>query len=54
MGGPAAESGDTLHWLNGGYQWLLDDSRQIDFNAGVGLNDDAGDWRFGAGFSMQF
>jgi hypothetical protein len=47
-------SGNDTHWLNGGYQWLLDDRTQLDANAGVGLNDRAGDYRLGAGFSILF
>lgn len=47
------ENGGSSHWLNGGYQWLLDDRMQVDFNAGLGLNDRAGDYRFGIGFSMK-
>lgn len=48
------EGGDDLHWLNGGYQWLLDDTRQFDINGGAGLNDAAGDYRLGVGFSWLF
>ena len=48
------EGGDEAHWLNGGLLWLLDDRRQIDFEAGVGLNDTAGDYRLSAGFSILF
>jgi hypothetical protein len=47
-------SGNDTHWLNGGYQWLLDDRMQLDANAGIGLNDRAGDYRLGAGFSILF
>ena len=47
------ENGSSSHWLNGGYQWLLEYGTQIDFSAGAGLDDDAGDWRFGVGFSMR-
>ena len=47
------ESGGSSHWLNAGYQWLLQESMQVDFNAGVGLNDRAGDYRLGVGFSMR-
>lgn len=50
---PEGSSNDT-HWLNGGYQWLLNDSTQLDASAGVGLNDRAGDYRLGAGFSILF
>ncbi len=48
------EGRNSAHWLNGGFQWLLDDQRQIDINAGAGLNDEAGDYRLGAGFSILF
>lgn len=48
------EGGNDAHWLNGGLMWLLDDRRQIDFEAGVGLNDTAGDYRLSAGFSIFF
>lgn len=48
------ESGGSTHWLNGGYLWLLDDTMQLDLNAGLGLNDRAGDYRLGAGFSVLF
>lgn len=47
------ENGGSSHWLNGGYQWLLEYGMQVDFSAGAGLNDRAGDWRFGVGFSMR-
>ena len=47
------ENGGSSHWLNAGYQWLLDDRMQVDFNAGAGLNDRAGDYRLGVGFSMK-
>ena len=48
------EDGSSTHWLNGGYQWLADDDIQFDLNAGLGLNDRAGDYRLGAGFSIRF
>lgn len=47
------EEGDSTHWLNGGFQWLPGDRWQIDLNAGLGLNDDAGDYRAGVGFSFR-
>jgi hypothetical protein len=47
------EDGGSSHWLNGGYQWLIDDRMQLDFNAGLGLNDRAGDYRLGVGFSIR-
>ena len=47
------EDGGSAHWLNGGYQWLINDRMQLDFNAGLGLNDRAENFRMGVGFSMQ-
>lgn len=47
------EGGGNTHWLNGGYQWLIEDHIQLDFNVGLGLNDRAGDYRLGAGFSIR-
>lgn len=46
------EGGGSTHWLNGGYQWLPEKRMQIDINAGLGLNDRAGDFRLGVGFSI--
>jgi hypothetical protein len=46
------EGGGDAHWLNGGFQWLLNDHTQIDVNAGLGLNDRAADYRLGFGFSI--
>lgn len=48
------EGGDDAHWLNGGYQFLASERIQLDINVGVGLNDAAGDYRFGIGFSQLF
>jgi hypothetical protein len=48
------EDGGTTHWLNGGYQYLIADQMQLDVNAGLGLNDRAGDYRLGVGFSYRF
>ena len=48
------EGGDDAHWLNGGYQFLASERVQFDINFGVGLNDAAGDYRFGIGFSQLF
>lgn len=47
------EGGDSLHWLNGGYQWVIEQNMQFDLNAGIGLNDRTGDFRLGAGFSIR-
>jgi len=46
------EKGGSTHWLNGGYQWLMNRRMQFDLNAGLGLNDRAGDYRLGVGFSV--
>jgi hypothetical protein len=48
------EGGEAAHWLNGGYQWLLNDNFQLDANVGLGLNDEAGDYRFGIGLARLF
>jgi hypothetical protein len=48
------EGGGSTHWLNGGYQRLMEERMQLDFNAGLGLNDRAGDYRLGVGFSIRF
>lgn len=47
------EKGDNTHWLNGGYQWLMNDRTQFDLNAGLGLNDRTDDYRLGIGFSIM-
>jgi hypothetical protein len=47
------EGGGSTHWLNGGYQWLIEDHIQLDFNVGLGLNDRAADYRVGVGFSIR-
>ena len=47
------EGGGSTHWLNGGYQWLIDDDMQFDLNAGLGLNDRTADYRVGVGFSIR-
>lgn len=48
------EGGDDAHWLNGGYQWLMSERIQLDVNFGVGIDDDAGDYRMGVGFARLF
>lgn len=47
------ENGDSAHWLNGGYQLLRGERVQFDLNVGAGLNDAAGDYRAGLGFSFR-
>ena len=48
------EGRGSTHWLNGGYQRVIENRMQLDFNAGLGLNDRAGDYRLGLGFSISF
>lgn len=48
------EGDDPAHWLNGGYQWLLNAHFQLDANIGFGLNSAAGDYRFGIGLARLF
>lgn len=48
------EGGRAAHWLNGGYQWLFSEHFQLDLNAGVGLNAEAGDYRLGLGLARLF
>lgn len=48
------EDGGSSHWLNGGYQYALADHMQLDLNGGLGLNNKAGDYRLGVGFSYRF
>lgn len=47
------ENGGSTHWLNIGYLRLINNRMQFDLNAGVGLNDRAGDYRLGIGFSIR-
>ena len=47
------EDGGSSHWMNFGFQWLSAERAQFDLNAGLGLNDRAGDYRIGAGFSIR-
>jgi hypothetical protein len=48
------EGGDDAHWLNLGYTLSGVAGMQLDANAGVALNDAAGDYRLGVGFSYRF
>jgi hypothetical protein len=47
------EQGGSTHWLNGGFQWLSGERVQFDLNVGLGLNDRAGNFRAGVGFSIR-
>ena len=48
-----SENGGSAHRLNDGYNLLRGDRVQFDLNVGLGLNDDAGDYRAGVGFSIR-
>ncbi len=48
------ESGSTTHFLNSGFQWLLDDATQLDAGLDLGLDKLGDDYRFGVGFSRRF
>jgi hypothetical protein len=48
------ESGSTTHFLNSGFQWLLDDATQLDAGLDLGLDNVGDDYRFGVGFSRRF
>lgn len=43
-----------VHFLDGGFTFLLNDNLQYDISAGVGLNDDATDYFLGTGLSARF
>ena len=47
------EGGGSTHWLTGAYQLLIDNNMQLDFSAGLGLNDRAEGYRLGIGFSIR-
>ena len=44
---------DTVRQANGGVSRLFGDNLELDVYGGVGLNDAAPDWRFGAGFAWR-
>jgi hypothetical protein len=48
------ENGGTSHGLNSGFTWLLSADAQVDFNASVGLNDNASDYTLGFGYARRF
>lgn len=50
---PHARHGDCAHYLNGGFTILLTPDVQLDFRAGVGLNEEADDFFAGAGLSFR-
>lgn len=49
-----ADTNQTLHFLNGGFTYLVNDNLQLDIRAGVGLNDAADDFFVGTGLSIRF
>lgn len=51
---PAMDGQDAAHVLHTGVAYLLNVDMQLDFRAGVGLNDQADDWFIGVGFSYKF
>lgn len=51
---PNARDGDCAHTLNGGLTWRLTDNLQLDWRAGVGLNEEADDFFTGVGFAFRF
>ncbi len=48
------ESGSSTHWLNSGFQWLLSDQTQVDFEVDLSLSEFGDDYSFAAGFSRRF
>lgn len=51
---PGAKGEDCSHNLDGGCSILLGDNCQLDFSAGVGLNEQAPDYFVGAGISFRW
>lgn len=50
---PNAHHGDCAHYLNGGFTIQLTPNLQLDFRAGLGLNEEADDFFSGAGLSFR-
>ncbi|MEO7795261.1 MAG: transporter, partial [Thermoanaerobaculia bacterium] len=50
---PASDSAPAAHTFDGGVTFLATPALQLDFAAGVGLNDAAPDWFVGAGLSLR-
>jgi hypothetical protein len=50
---PASDPEPAAHSLDAGVTWLVAPRVQLDFAAGVGLNDAAPDWFVGAGVSFR-
>jgi len=51
---PAADEQDCEHVLQAGVLHMIGPDTQLDFRAGVGLNDQADDWIVGIGISHRF
>ncbi len=51
---PGARYEDCAHNMDGGFAFLLSDNCQLDFSAGVGLNEQAPDYFVGVGISFRW
>ena len=49
-----ASSADPVHYLDGGFTYLLSNNLQYDIWSGIGLNDEAADYFIGSGLSVRF
>ena len=49
-----ANTEQTEHYFDGGFTYLINNNLQLDFSAGVGLNEAAIDYFVGAGCSIRF
>ena len=49
-----ADTVEPLHFYNGGFTYLINNDFQLDWRAGLGLNDAADDYFVGAGAAMRF
>lgn len=51
---PAARDSGAAHTLNGGVSWRITERFQIDWRAGIGLNNEADDFFTGIGFAIRW
>lgn len=51
---PSGRDSDSAHHADGGITILVNDNVQVDFSAGVGLNEQAPDYFVGFGVSLRF
>lgn len=51
---PGGKDQDCAHSADGGFSILLSDNCQLDFSAGIGLNEQAPDYFLGAGLSFRW